>query len=156
MTEKEQKRRSALRWVKKQILSEPKQFLMSDYFANEEDVQQNSIPDAASKIPNCGTAACIAGWLACKNLGLTPNHARSIESSRLLTGFDARAIAGEELQLNDVDSDLFNVIYWPIKYRHRWDRAKTPVQRAKVACSLIDAILDGEYELTDDGELVEI
>jgi len=52
-----------LRRIQKQILKEPRQFIMSRYFAHSQ------------RIPNCNTAACIAGWAIALKEGITPKAA---------------------------------------------------------------------------------
>lgn len=60
--------------IKSQILKEPKQFQMRYGFACRllKDVRRFDMGTRRTKIPNCGTAACIAGWGKCIELGLNP------------------------------------------------------------------------------------
>ncbi len=62
-----------LRQVKRQILKEPRQFCMDNWFL--------TIGDVKWKIPNCGTAACIGGWAISLSSKLSPSEAQYNDKS---------------------------------------------------------------------------
>lgn len=121
--------------VKEAILAEPRQFVMGEYFVIDE-----GLFDLGREIPNCGTAACIAGWAV--TLGRrfkNPARARRIP-----------AVGEEAVKLLRLDEDgafrLFLVGDWPWQYREAWSEAKTAKARAKVAAKRIDHFIatDGD------------
>lgn len=60
--------------IKKQILAEPRQFNMGNYFSG-------ILPDGTEPA-NCGTAACIAGWAMAKASASNPKDARKLDVDR--------------------------------------------------------------------------
>lgn len=90
-----------LRRIQKQILKEPRQFQMWDVFSDHAD-------DFA--IPNCGTAACIAGWAITITSKTNPAKAANIINSYRK--------AGTELGLEEWQADmLFNFGRWPAQFQ---------------------------------------
>ena len=90
-----------LKRIKEQILAEPAQFVMSTYFSD--NVLENDIP---RKIPNCGTAACIAGWACTLDLKITP----ALASKQAHVQDKAESL----LKLYRGQAErLFLVSYWP-------------------------------------------
>jgi hypothetical protein len=126
-----------LRQVKQKILSEPRQFMMGWYFTKEgEQIVLTDLPRRT--IPNCHTAACIAGWtVACAN-GYSPSKARDKVMS---VGDEARMFLGI-----DITNGLFVVSGWPKKYQDAWYRAKTHKARAQVAARRIEAFIKEHRE----------
>lgn len=119
--------------VKRQILKEPKQFQMDSYFDTA-----GHYSDTADKIPNCGTAACIAGWALALDKGITPEQAKGkVLNYRTLTGERADRILGAR----GAGWKLFNDCAWPESFRDEWRRLtklKQWKRRAKVAAARID------------------
>lgn len=60
-----------LRRVQKQILAEPAQVIMEDWFCETRQ---------SKRIPNCGTAGCIGGWAVALNEHKTPKEASELFS----------------------------------------------------------------------------
>lgn len=124
--------------VKEKILQEPKQFLMRTWYSSvlsenpETLVLQNGVIKRKVKIPNCGTAACIAGWAACILNKKKPSEASlvilpseedfgiSISSYYKLTRFQA----------------------WPLKFQKH--RKEGTVPFAKQAAARIDHFIATE------------
>lgn len=109
-----------LRAIKKQILKEPRQFAMRWLFAKElrrlgrvewtDNVHHNK------PIPNCGTAACLAGWAFTlfAERGLNPREANELMEDNAYGIEDAREI----LRLADEQGKLlFHFENWPPKFR---------------------------------------
>jgi len=124
-----------LRKVKTQILREPKQFVMDHFFSDAQNLSKLDIPRA---IPNCGTAACIAGWVTAISLRKSP---RDTQMDATFASDYAQDILG--LSNNEV-LRLFYVASWPRKFESRWWKAKTVEGRAKVAADRIDAFIEGQ------------
>jgi hypothetical protein len=92
-----------LRRIQKRILKEPRQFAMSWLFRSQEDVTW--------KIPNCGTAACIAGWCGSVISGNNPKTISSI-------GLYGAPQASKDLKLTYAQGGrLFYLSGWPDKFR---------------------------------------
>lgn len=124
-----------LQRVKRKILSEPKQFVMGHWFIDDLSEANGDSSDLPRKtIPNCGTAACIAGWTIALGSKQKPSKARdhgkypSDEAATLL-GIDPNG-----------QDDLFGLSGWG-SFREPWYKAKTFKGRAKVAARRIDAFI---------------
>jgi hypothetical protein len=106
-----------LRRIQKQILKEPRQFQMPRMF------------DYRPAIPNCGTAACIAGWAYTFSLkNATPERAR--QSAVRLVRTSALDIAQEKLGLDIYQAHrLFNYSQWPFKFNLDSNNPKQAVAR---------------------------
>ena len=101
-----------LRAIQRRIKKEPKQFIMYWYFRKDE-----------RHIPNCGTAACIAGW------AVTLTKTKSKKPSDTIAGlpcvcesdfgdYDIWIKAGRALRLtDDVAHALFKENNWPAKFQ---------------------------------------
>lgn len=83
--------------------------------------------DLSPTMPPCGTAACIAGWA---NL-----FTKYFDES---SSIHAQQVLG--LDENEAES-LFYDDNWPEPFRTRYQKAKTPKQRAKIACQRIDHLI---------------
>lgn len=125
-----------LRRVQKQILKEPRQFDMDDYFATKRTLGRN--------VPNCGTAACIAGWAIA--LSHPTRKPRDVASC-----YYPAETAGKLLELpgcNDSYNDhlclnsLFLVDSWPLKFKESYNAAKTFTAKAKIAAKRIDHYIE--------------
>lgn len=116
--------------VKKQILKEPLQFQMACFFATSLD--WDSIVKPKYKIPNCGTAACIAGWTVAIATKTNPKEAlRNPEC--LSISISAR----KALDLSYWQSELlFNMYRWPEEFK--FTEKHTPKQRANKAAKFIN------------------
>ena len=119
-----------LRRVKARILAEPKQFVMDGWVTEYVDDQLFPDDDLPRKqIPNCGTAACIAGWTVALSDGVKPcDIDRNDDISTR-----ARKLIGTETATR-----LFFTPCWPEKFADRWVGAKTFKGRARVAADRIE------------------
>lgn len=119
--------RKLLLAVKAQILKEPGQFVMDNFFSAFNDMGQTP--------PNCGTAACIGGWAICLNNKLSPSaffSARHAWNSYI-------GNAGAVLGLNTTQSiRLMIFARWPAKLRSQYFKAQTMKSKAQVAAKRID------------------
>lgn len=115
--------------VKEQILREPKQFIMSHYFQDA-----NQFGDTP---PNCGTAACIAGWALSIAGNVTPKE----EARRGSYHLRARTLLDLDY---DHAEELFDTAYWPTTFRSRYCNASTQEELAQIAADRIDAFIE-EY-----------
>lgn len=122
-----------LKKVKAAILAEPRQFVMSTWFTRLDP-----------NIPNCGTAACIAGWALAIAWRETPATARHRTDHR---DFEVDIAARHVLGLNECEaSDLFFTLSWPNQFRHAWEAVTdNPEKRARVAADYIDYVIK-KYE----------
>jgi len=125
-----------LRKVRDQIEREPRQFCMSHFYATAEDIDD----DIATEIPNCGTAACIAGWAFALSKYLNPKDAGGLVNS---PEFRARDLLGLGLKGY---TNLFYSDDWPDEFRVDFSEAATPEARAAVAVRLLDEIIDGKRD----------
>lgn len=114
-----------LRAVQARITAEPRQFVMYDWFTRKLD-------ESPGMIPNCGTAACVAGWAIALSQGLDPRAARDAHdatSSRYTTEQTAQ-------QVLDIDhwrgSRLFYFTRWPAQFTLK------PENDVAQACARID------------------
>lgn len=118
-----------LRKVKRQILKEPKQFAMRYLYS------EPSAGDAANKIPNCGTAACIAGWTHAIDQNIPPSECEKNKWKLTVS-------AGELLGIDNEQEDrLFFLEYWPERFSATYTRATDKHQwtrRARIAAERIE------------------
>lgn len=115
-----------LRKVKRQILKEPKQFVMEGFFV---EAGSDVTP---KKIPNCGTAACICGWAISLKNAVTPAEANCQSVNEWTDGEDA-------LQLTREQADrLFAHFDWPERFFLRYRNAKSFKARAEAAADRIE------------------
>jgi hypothetical protein len=105
--------------VKEQILREPRQFQMDAFFTARD-----------ADTPNCGTAACIAGWAIAIHLAKQPSRAR-----RELVG-DYATYASEILGHNA--DRLFYLDEWPDHLYERWLKSESTDECAQIAAEAID------------------
>lgn len=122
-----------LRRIKKHILANPSRFFMGWYVARGVPRSRHfdlpnslrfSVLDLPSTVPECGTAACIAGW------------------ANLFTGHKptAHRSAAKALGLPN-DNGLFSIYEWPCKYRDKYRSAKTSRARARIAANRIEHLI---------------
>lgn len=126
-----------LRRIQVHITEEPRRFFMAWFTARGEPGggwtrSSVTLSDLAATVPPCGTAHCIAGWTnvlsgndkaenykaACDFLGLPFLNGDTF-------GYDA----------------LFCDFDWPEPFQSRYGRAKTPQDRARIACERIDHLI---------------
>jgi hypothetical protein len=110
-----------LRRVQRQILKEPKQFQMLSLFTESIDKVH---------IPNCGTAASIAGWVGCLFKNRKPSKA-----PRNFDAIEARIILGLDLR---GANKLFFFCNWPEKFRKHALKKEGTVEFAKQAARRIE------------------
>lgn len=129
-----------LRRVKEQILLEPLQFQMEQIFTR----YIFGVDADREKIPNCGTAACIAGWVHTLTHKLTPAEADD-ERGNSSVG-EPWNVACEKLGIHDTMGEEANSLFllssWPAKFRSPYKKAKTPRGQASVAARRIDAFIE--------------
>lgn len=96
-----------LKAVRDKIASEPHQFEMAHYFTRFLDCK-----DAHKiKIPDCGTACCIAGWALAIHKGKKPNVLKDDGAS---TGREAAGVLG----IDHIGSEcLFHESFWPSQFK---------------------------------------
>lgn len=105
-----------LRRIQKQILKEPRQFVMDAFFSRMRYDNKT--------IPNCGTAACIAGHAVSISHRLTPE-----QSIRRFAYPAAAARTALELD-REQGNNLFYFEQWPRQFRKRSeDNPKQAVAR---------------------------
>jgi len=122
--------------VKEKILAEPSQFVMSAWFTDQSRLDIIRTNDLHRTIANCGTAACIAGWIVTLSRGETPSIAYKVASESFSS---VRSHAAVLLGVSKEETDsLFGLQYWPQEFWVKWKAAKTIKQRAKVAADRID------------------
>jgi hypothetical protein len=117
--------------IKIEILKEPRQFLMSSFYADSQEF-------GCWDIPNCGTAACIGGWGYAIKHNLSPALA-SCQRRVMLDHRLAIGINGEQA------TRLFFMEEWPQRFRETDAMPGTP-EFAKNAADRIDHFIatDGE------------
>lgn len=125
-----------LQKVKEKILEEPLQFAMEEYFTPE--VYGMDAP--REKIPNCGTAACIAGWVLTLHTGKNPREL-------WLADIPISSRAARLLGLTWEEGDrLFILSGWPFSFGKRYRNAKTPQEQAQIAAERIEHFIETERE----------
>jgi hypothetical protein len=126
-----------LRRVQKRILKEPKQFEMSTGFilnGHNAGILFSSTPDYIrhGEIPNCGTAACVAGWALTLGTGCKKpiQAARKFHEFRKLKSVwgPIESRARRILSLSKEQSNrLFYADQWPVQFNR--DRSLTGFSR---------------------------
>lgn len=111
-----------LRRIQKQILKEPRQFYQDAWF------------ERAEGIPNCGTAACIAGWAIALSKKMTP--AKAIGKFKDPSKFGRRLLDLEKEQ----SEKLFYRENWPSKYGRLYSSSSIK-EKARTAVKRIDRFI---------------
>lgn len=128
-----------LREVEKRILAEPRRFDMMTF---GDKLDKEAIEALGEEAPPCGTVACIAGhvdWMTHPRL-----FAASVAIDRFARDDSIAERAAKELGLGfELSQDtyagrLFFDDEWPKKFQAAFSKAKTPLQRAKVAVKRIE------------------
>lgn len=130
--------------VKAQILKEPRQFDMGEWFSSEGTYHAYRLKNGERrhreyKIPNCGTTACIWGWGLCLTLKINPSKGAEILRADIIR------IDDNIFDLSSVQCDaLYYVNYWPQPYRDAYRKATARGwwrKAAKVAADRIDHMI---------------
>lgn len=155
--------RDLLLKVKEKILAEPAQFEMEALFKDQSRFRLEIYSaDLPREVPNCGTAACIAGWAIAVHLGENPNSAEKnwirtkISLAELLgishectCGFEeedcCRSWHGESQRFRA----LCYVFGWPEEKQAAWHAAQDLEGRAQIAAEVIDLRL-AEWAAEDE------
>jgi hypothetical protein len=128
-----------LRRIQKHILAEPKRFRMLDWIEKQTATDPTYIADDSERVsfPKCGTVACIGGWavlLSKKKPSRT--HYEGFRAAKLL---GLNRPHGHLDRVRSTDSErLFFTEAWPIDFSMKFNRAKTPEDRARIAAKRID------------------
>lgn len=142
-----------LQQTAKDILTHPAQFCIDQWFVEPGDDAWYDIADTDACLTtlnptkNCGTAACINGWVLARNakkaISLVKKYENSFEPYKTQeyepreydTYLSAEAKAGQSLLgLTDGQTHrLFFLENWPEKFQTRYHKAATNRTRAKVA-----------------------
>ncbi len=112
------------------ILAEPRQFDMAFFFRRFTEWD----------VPNCGTTACIAGWLIAISRGMTPKEVdTSVRYQHPF--FEACELLGIDEKTGD---SLFYSPKWPEPFRTDYHNLSFVYheQRAKIAANRIDYFLE--------------
>lgn len=123
-----------LRRIQKQILKEPRQFEMWGYFP--------LTLDTTEKIPNCGTAACIAGWSICLTEKINPAVARDKSNRWNVWRRAKKALGIKEMQANS----LFYDDNWPDNFKDGFKNSNTARKKARIAAKRIDHFISTNGE----------
>lgn len=118
-----------LRRIQKRILAEPLQFQMGHWFTARGDWSDFIDGHAPEMIPNCGTAACIAGWAVTLDLHKKPSEVE-------VNSIEPRARRLLKLTLEQA-LRLFIINQWPQEFSGDW-AILTPRQKARRAVQRID------------------
>ena len=119
--------------IKGQILKEPKQFQMGQWFAK-------SLDDKTNDIPNCGTAACIGGWAMTIDRGMNPKETDECFEVDFAT--KARNLLGLRYSQG---LNLFILNNWPENFRNTYleaVKASNLIEAARIAAKRIDHFID--------------
>lgn len=116
-----------LRRIQEKILAEPRQFNMGSYFLSNRDIRNFLLPNP--EIPNCGTAACIAGWALALASNRKPSECEDSKANMIFS-----------IKVLDLDIDsgrrLFHFVCWPEVYQLM--RAEGTKKYAEQAVARID------------------
>jgi hypothetical protein len=124
-----------LRAVQEQILKEPRQFQMTFFYHSADSMMNDSAP-----VPNCGTAACLVGWLIALDEKTTPKQASETitpneiwrRASRLLELKGRKRLRDKRLR------SLSSTGHWPLEFNERWNHRKNANQAARIAVARIN------------------
>lgn len=127
-----------LEQIKQQILAEPLQFNMYDFFRrhdNEEYRKEHRMPE----IPNCGTAACTAGWAIAIVNNENPKQAcERVLESQVSPSYTAALHLGMDYHNAKM---LFFTCNWPEPFQEDYRQAMVArdfPKCAQIACDRID------------------
>jgi hypothetical protein len=112
-----------LRKVQKHILEEPRRFLMESLIEKGRPGAVRNLDGIDRPLPDCGTAACIAGWVCV--LAQTPQIDRR----------DAEAVLGISYKTGD---KLFFIGGWPERFQIQWRATTDLLKRAQIGKRRID------------------
>lgn len=125
-----------LRRVQKKILKEPEQFLMERWYEHNPET-----------VPNCGTAACIAGWAVALERRLTPEQARKkIYNPGTISDFIDYAASLLNIGRRDAEA-LFSRDAWPDDLNSEYNKNRNNHKaRARIAAERIDRFIETNGE----------
>lgn len=124
------------------ILAEPRQFIMATWFSKSGGTGTGwqlspETRDIPREIPNCGTAACIAGHVIAVFEGVNPARAHAMNFTYIKSrAADLLHITGDEAER------LFFVANWTNDFREAWEEAVTVEARAQVAYDRIQYFIE--------------
>jgi hypothetical protein len=124
-------RNRLLRYVIKQIKEEPRRLNMNGWVNkySEESIKYDK------SIPPCGTTACIAGWVALKDVDIS--KLTWIDVDKYMD--EAQFIAMDALHIpHAIARTLFYVEDWPSLFRMKYSDAITFEERAKITITRIN------------------
>lgn len=115
--------------IKERITEEPRQFDMGTWFS-----------PYSPEIPNCGTAACIAGWALAISYNENPQRANLLA---LKEGTGYALPASRFLGLSYLESTrLFYTNQWPLRFFWAYhEEGISPKEKARIACERIDQFI---------------
>lgn len=118
--------------VREQILREPRQFVMGTWYTEHPmESEDNDELWMGVEIPNCGTAACIAGWAISIAEKKSPHKA---------SGTIGAASRYLDVKWEDAE-DLFYEDHWDDDLQERWENASSLDERAQIAAERIDQFI---------------
>lgn len=126
-----------LRRVQKHILQEPNRLMMGDYVWHDRPGVKVETDGILHRMPECGTAACIAGWTCL--LEKNPKNVDTYVRTRIGKWSDTAAAL---LGISKGYDRLFFVDYWPERFQERFYEAKTKLQQAKITAKRIDFFIN--------------
>lgn len=116
-----------LRKIQRHILAEPRRLYMNWFVKTgapgevfRSDVGNDQI------MPDCGTAACIAGWANILTHGNDPSD------------YD-RAVM--QLGMSEYKPEIFDAPRWPEPFHFEYEVSETPEKRAKIAAARIEHLI---------------
>lgn len=137
-----------LEQVKQAILAEPLQFQMGDWFTDRLSrfsiltrKHYDMLDAARETIPNCGTAACIAGHTLVVIYKMNPKEAKRIPLVHSV-GAEARRL----LDIKISSDTLFLLDCWPSELKQAYITAPTPEEQAQIAAKRIDLFIQTNGE----------
>ena len=110
-----------IRAIQKKIREVPEQFNMIDWFSS------------GPGIPNCGTAACIAGWAMTIHWRMSPVLAKQKRFS-LLSEF------GYAMRLIGISREQAETVF----YSDNWPDEVSGMDESKAAIKVLNMLIDGE------------
>lgn len=120
-----------LKQIRKAILNQPRQFDMRGWFVT------------SANTPNCGTAACIAGWAIALSNNMNPLAA---EDYAYNTSQTIPILARKLLQMPLGRSDIiFHSYLWPEPFCADFHKARSHKARASVAAKFLTHLIK-QYE----------
>jgi hypothetical protein len=120
-----------LRKIKKHVEEEPRRLIMARWQQKGRAGELVEDEAATFNLPECGTAACIAGW------------AVNLSGKKIETDVGARAMTLLGLTFEQ-SQNLFNTGNWPGDYGDKFDNETSPERRVKILGKLIDKVIESK------------